>query len=96
MSIPLLIWVPLWLATACTSGFLAYSITDEIERDLPIDRRPSWRLLQIRRLPLREVRLHAKMFPDRRTLRRWWALTTITSDILFLAGVASMIVAGLK
>ena len=60
------------------------------------DRRPSWRLLQIRRLPLREVRLHAKMFPDRRTLRRWWALTTITSDILFLAGVASMIVAGLK
>jgi hypothetical protein len=95
VSMVSVIWFVLWLAFAFASGLLAHLITDELERHLPIDRRPSWSLLQVRRLPLREVRLHAKMFPDRRGLRRWWTLTTIASGILFLGGATVIVIAGL-
>ena len=86
-------WIVVWLVTTLVAGFLTHLMVDEIESHLPIDRRPSWKLWHIRRLPLAEVKLHAKMFPARRALRLWWALTTIGSYVLAVAGFAALIIA---
>jgi len=86
------IWIVVWLVTTQVSRSLALLIFDEIESHLPIGRRPSWRLWHIGRLPLAEVKLHAKMFPTRRALRLWWVLTTIGSYVLAVVGIAALII----
>jgi len=54
VALPLVAWIyaAVFLVTSIASGLLAHLITDEIERQLPIDQRPSWRLLRARDHPL--------------------------------------------
>jgi hypothetical protein len=94
VALPLVAWIyaAVFLVTSIASGLLAHLITDEIERQLPIDQRPSWRLLRARDHPLKEVRLHARMYPDRRGLRWWWILTTVATFILLLGGAVAIVV----
>jgi len=44
VALPLVAWIyaAVFLVTSIASGLLAHLITDEIERQLPIDQRPSW------------------------------------------------------
>jgi hypothetical protein len=77
------------------SNFLALQITDETEQDLPVEKRPSWRLWQLKRLPIQEVHVHAQKFPSRRSIRMWWLATITGFYAFFLAGLLALIVRSL-
>jgi hypothetical protein len=66
----------IFIATAAASGLIALQISDDIERDLPLQERPSWRLFKLRRFPWKEVKRHSHMYPHKRHLRVWWGATT--------------------
>ena len=78
------VWGLAFIGSGLISGMLAHQIIDAIERDLPISERPSWKLWQVRRMALKEVRIHSQMYPARRKIRMWWYITTaLTATILF-------------
>lgn len=64
-------WLVVWLASALIQAALYLQIIDDVERDIPLDQRPSWRLLRVQRFPRNELRLHRQMYPDSQ-LRTWW------------------------
>jgi hypothetical protein len=84
-----LLWLLVFIGSGVTAMMTMLQIADEIECNLPIDARPSWRTWQVRRFPLAELRLHRKMYPASR-LRTWWtiAATTNAASILIPFGGA--------
>jgi len=71
--------------------FLALQIVDEIEEGLPVEKRPSWRLLKPVHVPLEEVRIHAQKLPDRSLIGRWWAALMCATYLLFLGGIVLLV-----
>jgi hypothetical protein len=69
----LLLWLLVFICSGVTGMFIMLQITDDIECNLSINARPSWRTWQVRRFPLTELRLHRKMYPASR-LRTWWTI----------------------
>jgi hypothetical protein len=59
-----IIWILLFAATNITMVLLSIRIMDDLESELPIGERPSWRLWQLRRFPLDEIRRHRRMYPE--------------------------------
>ena len=69
-------WLLIFLLTSAAMGLLNVQIVDDIERDIPIDARPSWRLLKVRRFPWEDLRLHRRMYPSSH-VRKWWTAAVI-------------------
>jgi len=86
------LWGLALLTCALTSGLIAHQIADDTESEMPISERPSWKSLRMKRAPFREVRLHSRMFPQRRGIRIWWLVSYSLTVILFLSGLFATIV----
>ena len=66
---------------------LTQQIIDEIERELPIDQRPSFRLFKLKRgLPLKELRIHSTMYPNS-PIRARWKVAVACFHTLILIGL---------
>lgn len=75
-------WIALWFGAILVSNIIGmaalWQMLDEIEADLPIQQRPSWRLIHQWGLPLKEIRRHREMFPSSR-LRLVWTVATLVA-----------------
>jgi hypothetical protein len=65
------VWLLLLLAASVSVAMIGTQITDDLERGLPIEARPSWRGWSLRRFPLAELRRHRAMYPSA-AIRKWW------------------------
>jgi hypothetical protein len=82
------------LAVLLASGMLGQRIIDDVERDLPIERRESWKLFKHNLgLPMTQVRLHSQMYPESR-LRKWFWGCTAAAYTLVIGGSLWLILAG--
>ena len=70
----------MWLALASfiaggiAMGMLSTQHTDEVERDVPLERRPSWQF-GFRPGPFAILRTHRGVFPESRL--RWWLVAAV-------------------
>jgi len=65
-----------FMAAGTASNLILLQITDDVERDLSFNQRPSWRPFGFRDFPWRTIGAHEKMYPQKRGLRMWWAFAT--------------------
>ena len=73
----ILAWALLTLTAALAYMVLTQQIVDEIEQDLPLDQRPSFRLFKLKLgLPLKELKIHSTMYPNSSVRARWKVATT--------------------
>ena len=90
----LLGWLLAFFAASISVGLIGRRIIDEVERDVPIQDRPSGWLWIIRRIPLAEVRQHRQMYPAS-SLRKWLAAMSVLQSgllaTLFLSAILRMV-----
>jgi hypothetical protein len=92
----ILAWVLPTLTAALASAMLTQQIIDEIERNLPIEERPSWKLWRLKRgLPLKELRLHSQMYPNSR-IRTSWKVATVFYYALIVFGILWLLIWNLR
>ena len=80
----ILAWALLTLIATLASAMLEQQIIDEIEQTLPIAKRPSWKLFRLKRgLPLKEVGLHSRMYPNSRIRTSWKVASAFFYGLVF-------------
>jgi hypothetical protein len=91
-----MVWVLLTLTAALAYMMLTQKIIDEIERNLPIEERPSWKLWRLKRgLPLKELRIHSQMYPNS-SIRTSWKVATVFYNALIIFGILWLLIWNLR
>ena len=69
------------------------TITDQVEREVPLDQRPSWKFSQ-RRRRINVVKAHARMYPSSR-IRAVYRGSLIAGGVLLIGPFLLAVIRGL-
>ena len=85
------LWLIVFSSSAAAALLTITEITDQVESGQSYASRPSWRVWKVRRLPLRELRLHRQMFPSSRLRILYWLACSINVGCIFVPFVVGFI-----
>jgi hypothetical protein len=77
-----------FLVCAVFAAASKVQIADEIEQDLPMEARPSWKMGRVRRFPSAELRSHRELYPAS-WLRMVFCAAAVRMAVSFVAALVA-------